>query len=111
MSIRKPQAEMAERGFLYKNYAKWFGIVLTMIGMVAAAMGWAANRHLSLKDFAIEHGIEAKREAIEVSKDLFVPKEDFSKVQTRQEYLIEKVNKIDDKVDDIHDLLIKGRRQ
>lgn len=105
MSFKKTQAVSGP--YLYSNYAKWVAIILTVIGMVVAAVGWAANEHLSIKDFAMDQSINAKREAMEISKDYFVPKEEFSEVRARQEYLIREVDKMGSKINDIHNLLIE----
>jgi len=110
VSIKK-KAPSSSQSFLYVNHAKWMAIVLTMIGMVAAALVWASDEHLSIKDFAAEKAIEARREATEQARDRCSTKERVSRIETCQEILVKKIDVIESQVNDIHKLLIKGKNK
>jgi len=99
-----------ERVFLYANHAKWAAIFLTVLGMVAGAIAWASSEHISLKDFSIAENCRTKHELIDRSEQRYVPRENFTRVETRQQVMIDKIEKIEDEVGDLHDMLIKGKR-
>jgi hypothetical protein len=90
--------------------AKFLGIILPVIGLVAAAVAWAASEHDTIKDWTVEKDYATKKEVMDIVEKHYVTSEDFVEVKTEQKHIKEKVDKIDKKTDEMHDLLIRGQR-
>ena len=89
---------------------KLIALIVTIIGMTAAAVVWAAREHDGIKDWTAERDYATKNEVVEIVEKHYVPTEDFVEVRTKQEYIQKKVDDIDEKVDEMHMLLIGGER-
>lgn len=105
MPLKKPRPK---RTFLYGDHARIIVIFLTIVGMAVGAVAWASSEHLSLKDFAIERDCVIKQELRDRGDQRYVPKENFSRVETRQQNMMERIKGIESKVNDLHDMIIKG---
>ena len=85
-------------------------LIVTIIGMTAAAVVWAAREHDSIKDWTAGRDYATKQEVVEIVEKHYVPTDQFIEVKTKQTAIKEKVDDIDEKVNEIHDLLIRGER-
>ena len=89
---------------------RFAALIITVIGITAAAVAWAAHEHDYIKEWTAERDYATKKEVVDIVEKHYVSAEDFVEVKVEQKHIKEKVDKIDYKVDEMHKLLIRGER-
>lgn len=96
-----------------QDVAKWIGLLLTFIGMIAGIIVWETNEHSSIREWTAEQDFVTKTELKEVMKDSYVPLHKFTELKQKLEDQNKKMDdmsiKIDKLLDEIH-RLSRGRR-
>ena len=93
------------------DWPKWLGVIFTVISLTIAAVVWASTEHDDLKTWTSEQQHVIKQELKQDSKDMFVPKEDFSRVEQCLEDQKEDIRDIKNKVDKIFDAIHSRRHE
>ena len=90
--------------------AKLISLLVTIACLTAGVVVWATTAHDALKSAATAADITTKREVMEEVKERYVPNTEFVEVRTEQKQIKKEVDDISNKVDEMHDLLINGRK-
>ena len=97
-----------------KNRAAWTGVLLTALAMIAGAAVWAAGEHKDIRGWTAEQDYVTKTELKLVIKEQYVSqkdyKEDFTRLDERQQAIREDVSEIKDLISDVHKALYGSKR-
>jgi hypothetical protein len=86
-------------------------LVISIACITAGVVVWATTAHDDIKSWASDKDSAMKREVLDETKERYVTGEAFMEIKTEQRVIKEKVDKIDNKIDDMHKLLIEGRKK
>lgn len=87
------------------DWAKWVGILLTVLSLTVAAVVWASSEHSTIKTWTAEQDYVTKQELSQSFEKQYVPKEDFSRVEQSLSDQKEDIKEIKLKVDKIFELI------
>jgi len=92
------------------DWAKWIGILITILSLTVAAVVWASTEHSDIRSWTADQDYVTKQELEKTFEKQYVPKEDFSRVEQSVIDQKEDIKEIKDKVEKIFEVIHKRNR-
>jgi hypothetical protein len=83
------------------GWLKLAGVILSIIGLTTGLVVWAATEDSRIKDFAVEQDRFRQQAVIEMTKEYYVPRSDFVRVETMLESQNDDMKEIQGELDEL----------
>jgi hypothetical protein len=97
------------------KWLKFIGAILGLIVIVVSVVLWASEAHSGLKDWALSQDAAVKQEVVKETKDQYVKKHEFAKIEQILEGQKEDIDEIKDsqdsiakKLDKLYELILRS---
>jgi septal ring factor EnvC (AmiA/AmiB activator) len=92
------------------HWAKWIAIILTVVSLVVGAVVWASTEHSDIRVWTADQDYATKQDLEETAEKLYVPKEEFSRVEQSVKDIKGNVKETKEKVDKIYDIILTRKK-